>query len=93
MGLRCGSCFQVLTLLLVSKHAKTTTVFLPGKGTPRLPTAFVQQRKRKASTMSQASDRPFGWVAALAVASGAAVLVPSLAVLAISLLAVAAVVF
>jgi hypothetical protein len=43
--------------------------------------------------MSRASDRPFGWVAALAVVSGAAVLVPSLAVLAISLLAVAALVF
>jgi hypothetical protein len=36
------------------------------------------------------NSRPFDWVAALAVISGAAVMVPSLVVLAITLLAVAA---
>ena len=43
--------------------------------------------------MSKAGDRPFDWVAALALVSGAAVMVPSLAVLAISLLAVAKALF
>lgn len=38
--------------------------------------------------MTQASDRPFDWVAALAFASGAAVMIPSLAALAVALLAV-----
>ena len=37
-----------------------------------------------------ADDRPFDWVAALALISGAAVIVPSLVALAASLLAVAA---
>jgi hypothetical protein len=36
------------------------------------------------------NSRPFDWVAALAVISGAAVMVPSLVVLAITLLAAAA---
>ena len=40
--------------------------------------------------MSKAGDRPFDWVAAWALVSGAAVMVPSLAALAIALLAVAA---
>lgn len=39
--------------------------------------------------MRQASDRKFDWIAALAAASGAAVLVPSIAALAITLIAVA----
>lgn len=43
--------------------------------------------------MPHAGDRPFDWVAALAFASGVAVIVPSLAVLAISLIAVLAIVF
>lgn len=43
--------------------------------------------------MTKSADKPFDWVAALAFFSGAAVMVPSLAVLAISLLAVAAAVF
>jgi len=38
-------------------------------------------------------DRKFDWVAALAFASGAAVMVPSLAVLAVTLIAVIAAVF
>ena len=38
--------------------------------------------------VTQASDRPFDWVAALAFASGAAVMVPSMAALAAALLAV-----
>jgi hypothetical protein len=44
---------------------------------------------RMERTMSKAGDRPFDWVAALALVSGAAVMVPSLAVLAITLLVVA----
>jgi hypothetical protein len=39
--------------------------------------------------MSQAGDRPFDWVAALAFVSGAAVIIPSLVALGASLLAVA----
>ncbi len=35
------------------------------------------------------ADRPFDWVAALALASGAAVMVPAMAVLAITVLTVA----
>ena len=38
--------------------------------------------------MTQASDWPFDWVAALAFASGAAVIVPSMAALAAALIAV-----
>jgi hypothetical protein len=40
--------------------------------------------------VTEASDRPFDWVAALAFASGAAVIIPSLAALAAALLAVIA---
>ena len=40
--------------------------------------------------MPEAGDRSFDWVAALAVGLGAAVIFPSLAALAISILAVAA---
>lgn len=40
--------------------------------------------------MTGTADRKFDWVAALALASGAVVMVPSLIVLAISLLAVVA---
>ena len=40
--------------------------------------------------MDVTGDRKFNWIAALAVASGAAVVIPSLAVLAISILAVLA---
>ncbi|WP_385930734.1 hypothetical protein [Tianweitania sediminis] len=43
--------------------------------------------------MREASDRPFDWVAALALASGAVVMVPSLAALAVALIAVLAAVF
>ena len=43
--------------------------------------------------MSRTDDRPFDWVAALALASGVAVLVPSLAALAVALVAVATAVF
>lgn len=38
--------------------------------------------------MSERSDRPFDWVAALALGSGAAVLLPSLIALAITIIAV-----
>lgn len=38
--------------------------------------------------MGEAADRPFDWVAKLAVAAGVAVMVPSLAALAIALIAV-----
>ena len=59
----------------------------------KAPTAdgvfFKEQNGRKGLTMSQAGDRPYDWVAALAFYSGAAVLVPSLAALVVSLLAVA----
>lgn len=40
--------------------------------------------------MGETADRKFDWVAGLALASGAAVMVPSLAVLAITLIAVIA---
>lgn len=40
--------------------------------------------------MDKSSDRKFDWVAALAFGSGAAVMVPSLAALAVALFAVAA---
>ena len=43
--------------------------------------------------MQKTSDREFDWVARLALASGAAVMVPSLAALAIALIAVAAAFF
>ena len=43
--------------------------------------------------MGETADRKFDWVAALAVVSGAVVMVPSLAALAISLLAVVAALF
>ena len=49
------------------------------------------ERQREGTTMTKTADRPFDWVAALAFISGAAVMVPSLAALAVSLLAVAAV--
>lgn len=39
--------------------------------------------------MKFSSDRPFDWIAALALASGAAVIIPSLAALASTLLVVA----
>jgi hypothetical protein len=39
--------------------------------------------------MGMTADRKFDWIAALSVAAGAAVMIPSLAVLAISLAAVA----
>lgn len=43
--------------------------------------------------MGIAADRKFDWIAALSVALGAAVIIPSLAALAISLIAVAASLF
>ena len=43
--------------------------------------------------MKEASDRPFDWVAALAMASGAVVMVPSLAALAVALIAVVFAIF
>ena len=45
---------------------------------------------RKEKAMGETADRKFDWVARLALASGAAVMVPSLAVLAITLIAVIA---
>ena len=41
--------------------------------------------------MTKAGDKPFDWIAASAFISGAAVMVPSLAALAVALLAVVAV--
>jgi hypothetical protein len=53
--------------------------------------AFVQRSGRRKQAVSEpADDRPFDWVAALALVSGAAVLIPSLFALAATLLAVAA---
>ncbi len=40
--------------------------------------------------MKEASDRPFDWVAALGLASGALVMIPSLVALALALAAVVA---
>jgi hypothetical protein len=39
--------------------------------------------------MTKSTDRPFDWVAALAVASGAAVMIPSLAALIVNVLSAA----
>ena len=44
-------------------------------------------------TKSEFSDKTFDWVAALAVLSGAAVMIPSLAALATTLIAVSAALF
>jgi hypothetical protein len=52
--------------------------------------AFVPQTQEKGHDVTDASDRPFDWVAALAFVSGAAVMIPSLAAMAAALLAVAA---
>lgn len=43
--------------------------------------------------MTRTADRKFDWVAALALASGAAVMVPSLAAVAVAVLAAAAALF
>ena len=43
--------------------------------------------------MSETGDRKFGWVASLAMASMAAVVIPSLAALAVTQIAVAAAIF
>ena len=43
--------------------------------------------------MKETADRKFGWIAGLATVSGAAVMIPSLAVLAITLIAVVAAFF
>jgi hypothetical protein len=59
-------------------------------GTRDGPTASVQRARQKEKTMTKAGDRSFDWVAALAVISGAAVVIPSLVALAAALLAVAA---
>ena len=40
--------------------------------------------------MPQAADRPFDWVAAIALVSGAAVMIPSLAALVVNLVTVIA---
>jgi hypothetical protein len=54
-------------------------------------TAFVQGTAFGKQAMTEAyNSRPFDWVAALAVISGAAVMVPSLIALAVTLLAAAA---
>lgn len=41
------------------------------------------------ASLRPSSDKPFDWVAALALASGAAVMIPSLAALAVALVYVA----
>ena len=51
--------------------------------------AFMQANEiERKPMMMRVSDRPFDWVAALAFASGAAVMIPSLAALAAALFAV-----
>ena len=47
----------------------------------------------KETLVTRTADRPFDWVAALAVASGAAVMIPSLLVLGVNVLAVLAELF
>ena len=49
-----------------------------------------REEQHEEKTVTKTADRPFDWVAALAFISGAAVMVPSLAALAVALLAVAA---
>jgi hypothetical protein len=62
----------------------------PIRGMRGAPAAGDMGAGRMERTMSKAGDRPFDWVAGWALVSGAAVMVPSLAALAIALLAVAA---
>jgi hypothetical protein len=52
---------------------------------------FGKGEQHEGTTMTKAGDKPFDWIAASAFISGAAVMVPSLAALAVALLAVVAV--
>jgi hypothetical protein len=60
------------------------------KGTSEEPMPTVQRAEREEQTMTESGDRSFDWVAALALLSGVAVLIPSFAALAATLLAIAA---
>ena len=61
-----------------------------GGGNARLTGRVRTRRRKKETIITGFADRPFDWVAALALVSGAAVIIPSLAALAATLLAVAA---
>jgi hypothetical protein len=52
--------------------------------------ATFQRAKREEHAVTESGDRPFDWVAALALISGIAVLIPSFVALAGALLAIAA---
>jgi hypothetical protein len=53
----------------------------------------ASNRSQEETAMTQTADRDFDWVAALAYVSGIAVVVASLAALAISMIAVVSIVF
>ena len=59
-------------------------------GTSEEPMATVQRTEREEQTVTQSGDRPFDWVAALALISGVAVLIPSFVALAATVLVIAA---
>jgi hypothetical protein len=59
-------------------------------GTSEEPMPTVQRAEREEQTMTESGDRSFDWVAALALISGVAVLIPSFVALAATLLAIAA---
>jgi hypothetical protein len=59
-------------------------------GTSEEPMATVQRAKREEHAVTESGDRSFDWVAALALISGVAVLIPSFVALAGALLAIAA---
>ena len=48
-------------------------------GTSEEPMPTVQRAEREEQTMTESGDRSFDWVAALALISGVAVLIPSFA--------------
>jgi hypothetical protein len=59
-------------------------------GTNEEPLPTVQRAEREEQTVTESGDRSFDWVAALALISGVAVLIPSFVALAATLLAIAA---
>ena len=61
-----------------------------GEGERATDRSRSYKKKKKETIITGFADRPFDWVAALALVSGAAVIIPSLAALAATLLAVAA---
>ena len=59
-------------------------------GTSEEPKATVQRAEREEQPVTESGDRSFDWVAALALISGVAVLIPSFVALAATVLVIAA---